>query len=84
MTSLQVFEWLRWLELINKREHPFNLKGGGGLWFFWKKNFLSPIEKKIVSEIGRKKYSVSTLCFKKYCFSRKKLMLRQLVAKLFF
>ena len=25
--------------------------------------------------MGRKKYSVGTLCFKKYCFCRKKIML---------
>ena len=31
--------------------------------------------------MGRNKYSVSTLCLKKYCFCRKKIMSRQLVPK---
>ena len=33
------------------REHPFNLKGGGGAMFFWGKKFLSAnlMEKKILS-----------------------------------
>ena len=56
------------------REHPFNLKGGGGLWFFGGEKFLlaNLIEKKnSVSEMGRKKYSVSTLCLKNCCFCRK-------------
>ena len=44
------------------REHSFNLKGGGGIYF-------SCLQ---VSEMDRKKYSESTLCLKKYCFCRKK------------
>ena len=42
------------------REHPFNLKGGGGPWFFMGENILSAnlIEKQFLSQ--------------KYCFCRKK------------
>ena len=57
---------------------------GGGAMFFGGKHFLSAnlIERKnYVYEMGRKKYSVGTLGLKKYCFCRKKLMSRQVVAK---
>jgi hypothetical protein len=39
------------------RERPFNLKGGGGLWFFLKKNILIPnvAEKKILISVEEKK-----------------------------
>ena len=66
------------------REHPFNLKRGPvGAMGFRRKKFLSPKIDKFfsVSEMGRTKYSVSTLCLKKYCFCRKKIMPWQLVAK---
>ena len=46
------------------REHPFNLKGGGGLRFYWrKKNSVGKfdVEKNSVSEMDRKKYSINTL-----------------------
>ena len=34
-------------------------------------------EKNSVSEMGRKKYSVITLCLTKYCFCRKKIFSQQ-------
>ena len=39
------------------RERPFNLKGGGGLWFFSKKNILFPnvAEKNILILVEEKK-----------------------------
>jgi hypothetical protein len=39
------------------RERPFNLKGGGGLWFFSKKNILIPnvAEKNILILVEEKK-----------------------------
>ena len=39
------------------RERPFNLKGGGGLWFFSKKNILIPnvAEKNILIMVEEKK-----------------------------
>ena len=39
------------------REQPFNLKGGGGLWFFSKKNILIPnvAEKNILILVEKKK-----------------------------
>ena len=55
------------------REHPFNLKGRVMVFFGGKILSANLIEKKnSVSAMGRKKNSVSTLCLKKYCFSRKK------------
>ena len=40
------------------REHPFNLKGLGGLWFFGEKNSVWKFDwkKNSVPEMGRKKY----------------------------
>ena len=61
---------------IPVRERPFNFKGGrAGYGFFGK------ICLKKVSEMGRQKYSVRTLCLKNYCFYRQKIMSRQLVMK---
>ena len=65
------------------REHPFNLKGlgvVGGLCFFLRENifFWQMIDKKnSVSEMGRKKCSVSTLCLKNIVFVEKKIMSRK-------
>ena len=66
------------------REHPFNLKGGVGVWFFGEFFFLSAnlIEKQILSmKWPEKNIPVGTLCLKQYYFCRKKIMSQQLVAK---
>ena len=58
---------------LNVREHPFNLKGVGGLWFFVGKKFLSAlIEKRFLSLKWAEKKIL--LALKKYCFCRKKIM----------
>jgi hypothetical protein len=47
------------------RERPFNLKGGGGLWFFSKKNILIPniAEKNILILVEEKKDNlIQSLC----------------------
>ena len=67
------------------REHPFNLKGGGGAMVFFQKIFVlsaNLIGKKIPSlKWAEKIYSVGTLGLKICCFCRKKIMLRQHVMK---
>ena len=48
------------------RDHPFNLKEGGGLWFFGEKLFPSIFFYVFLCR-GQKNYSENTLCFKMYC-----------------
>ena len=57
------------------REHPFNLKGGGGAMVFWGKIFLSInlIEKKILSLKWAEKNILLALCaLKIIVFAEKK------------
>ena len=62
------------------REQPFNLKrggGGGGYGFFWggEKFSVGKFALNFILSLTwvEKKYSVSTMCLKIYCFCRKKL-----------
>ena len=60
------------------REHPFNLKGGGGGGF----SVCKFDGKKILSLTWAEKNILFALwALKKYCFCRKKIMSRQLVVK---
>ena len=56
------------------RDRPFNLKGeGGAMVLFGENNFVSKFDEKknSVSDMGRRKYSESTLCLKKLVFIEK-------------
>ena len=69
------YSWLRGHGICT-REHPFNLKrGGGGYGFFGRKQFLSAnlIEKKnYVSEMGRKNILLPLCALKNIVFAEKK------------
>ena len=57
------------------REQPFNLKGGGGLCFFWeKKNSVGKFDwkKNSVSEMGRKNILLALCALKMIVFIEKK------------
>ena len=55
------------------REHPFNLKGGRALWFFWDFCFVCKFDwkKNSASEMGKNKYSVIALCALKKIVEKK-------------